>query len=318
MKHLFLLFSVFSILLNCSSCSTSNFVTTHKIAESKIYIPDDVKVINILDRSKEKNIRSRLKSGIIYQNNKALLRRVSGILPVKSSIDNRALKHVQHGQPAPKFTANEVKEYIAQGDALLCLELIQIQERRDYKSFTKHQLDENGKDYYVEAIKGTKNKYIETLWSLYGSDGNIIFQQPYLIEDIYEAQTTKDQDINVKLDTAHVVSDQELVDRMIARFKKDINPVIERHAWVYYKKGHDLIKKSAIHIKKGEYESAARMLENNFDILKKKSDIKRGYVNLVIALYHSGQVDRAFTKIKEAENRGYHSTSLKSVYNKMQ
>ena len=300
MKNL-LFFLVLTVLL--PSCGAKYITIVDQVLPAKVPFPEEIKSITLLDRARESNLGVRLGSGTIYsQGHVQLLRNCAGRLPYQTTVYPKSIRDSNAGSPAHRMNRDEVATYVGSTQAVFSLEQLFFQEERRTVEYDKHQLDENGDDYYVKAIRGTKISSLDALWRLYdGRTGSIVLELPYSLEDVFEAEALDYQSVNAKLDTLHTVDVQTMAATMVDRLLADVSPTPIESNWLYYTKGNDLVERSAAYLEAGRYSAAARIVEENQRIIPQLKKPERAQYNWATALFLDGQHRRA----EEVAREGY-------------
>lgn len=314
---------IFIILtLALCSCSRKYYSKVDRVIPAKIDIPTDIQSIMLLDRSKEKNIVNRVQNvmadGWVTSNEgKRLLKGLSKKLSMATSIHSKSLRHSNDGTPADRMSLTEVNTYIGSKDGLLALEQFVVQEFRTYERIQKHQLDQNGNDYIIDAVKGIRINSLKTQWRLYDKEnGTVLFTLPYEVEEVFEAEGLNNAGVNAKMDSLNVVGIDDLISNISQQISNDFNPKQIRSSWMYFTKGSKLIERSGRFIKEGKFKNAIQILRSNPRI---ESDDKvkiRVCYNLTTALFISGKTDEAFKEAKRGVSL-YNDKELKQLLDKI-
>ena len=224
----------------------------------------------------EQDLVERLSSGVINDpSHKEIIRYVVNKMPINAKVHNKTVRDSKLGEPADPFGLEEVRKYGAGYDGLFCLEQQHHSESRTYNFYKKHQLDEEGKDYYIDAVKGVRITSFESFWRLYEVEsGKILLQLPYQIVDDFEAEALNRQGLNAKFDTINVPDPDIMKYKLADALIQDLSPTLIQSSWRYYKKGNDDIKKSAKYFKEKKYSFVIQTLERKMNRYKEKSEIK--------------------------------------------
>lgn len=182
------------------------------------------------------------------------------------------------------------KEYMTPNDVLIVLE--DFESDYDFKSekIRKHQLDPQGKDYYIEAYESTRNYRIKAVWSLYnGQNGSLLDRFEDIGEKKFATQgLQKDQTI-IKLDSLGKGVPHYIMDSLALSLTNYIMPIRIYDTWTYFAKGSDALEKGSKYFALEKLDDAEdiyhRSLSSADDKTKPKlyynlaviADIKRNY-----------------------------------------
>lgn len=315
--------AILSIIVVLSSCSRKYYSNVDAVIAPKIIMPENIKTVTLLDRSKEKNLSLRVgnvvKSGIINSNvTKRFMRNAGNKLPLFTNVYPKSLRHSNAGSPARQMNSEDVSKYAGESDGLFAIELFLFKEVRIFENIRKHQLDENGKDYIIDAVRGTRINTLNTQWRLYDKiTGEVIFTLPYNVEEIFEVEGLTEAGANAKLDTLITLTINDLTGQIVNQINVDFNPHQIRSHWMYFKKGDELIKKSGQYIKQGNFKKAIKLLQIN-QPMEASSKIKiRAIYNLSTSYFLNGQYEKAIEEVKEGLSL-YRNKELKQLLKKME
>ncbi len=279
--------------------------------------------MTLLDRAKEKNLSNRVESvvttGVINSTiTKRMLRSVGNTMPISTNMHNKSLRHSNAGSPARQMSPADVKKYVGEKDGLLAMDLFLVQEFRTFENFEKHQLDENGRDYTIAAVKGSLVNSLKTHWRLYdATTGSVLLSLPYETEEILEAEGLNQNGVNVKLDSLNGNTIDYMMNKLVNQIKADFNPRQIKSNWMYFSKGDKRIERSGQYIKKGAFKKVISILEVNQGSSSKEKIKIRALYNLSTALFLDGQTDAAIKNIRTGL-RKYNNKELKRLLTKME
>lgn len=220
-----------------------------------------------------------------------VVRNCAGRLPLSASIHNQPQLASLQGAPAPRLNPADVSRLVRGSQGLFCLEQLFFQEERRTVQYDKHQLDEDGNDYYIKAIRGTKISSLDVLWRLYdGRTGTVVMELPYILEDVFEAEGLNYQSVNAKLDTLHSVNPDAMARTMVDQLIAEVTPTPIESNWLYYTKGNDLVERSSDYMEAGRYEDAARFVDQNQRLIPRLKKGHRAQMNWATALFLSGDI----------------------------
>lgn len=309
--------SILITLMMATSCSVSYLTVTDKVIPPKIAFPDNIQSVVLLNRSLERDLGQRLSSGVIHDaRHKGIIRYVVNKMPIRAQGHNKTARDSRKGERADPFTADDVREYGAEYDGLFCLEQLNHTEKRTHTAYEKHQLDENGNDYYVNATRGSRTNTFTSFWRLYEvKTGKVLLELPYQIVDVVEAEALSYQGLNAKLDTINVLNPDQMKYELADMLIQDLTPTIMESSWMYYKKGHDDIKKTAKYFKNKQYSLIAQTYEHSMQSYTNK-DKERILFNLATAHFLNGDREEAMRTATEGQ-RLYGSAYFRNLIQKM-
>lgn len=282
-------------------CSAKYHTVVDQVLPARVPAVSQMRSLTLLDRARESNLGNRIQSATLYsQGNRPFLAECGRQLPVAASVYPQSQRESNSGAPAPRLNAAEVREFGGQSEGLLCLEQLFPLESRTYQEYDKHQLDAQGKDYYVRAVRATKIMSLSTMWRLYEvRTGRLVVELPYLVEDVFEAEALDRASVNIKLDTMYTFRPEQLQQQSLALFLADVLPTPIESNWLYYTKGGALIERSAALLEAGNYHDAARLLEANASQIDRLKKPERAFLNWATVLYLDGQRQEALDKANE-------------------
>jgi hypothetical protein len=286
-------------------CSAKYHTVVDQVLPARVPVISQMRSITLLDRAHESNLGIRLETGSLYsQGNVRFLQKCAGQLPVAATVFPKSQRDANAGSPAPRLNSAEVREFGGVSEGLLCLEQLFPREIRTYESYDKHQLDEQGKDYYIRAVRGTKNMTLNALWRLYEvRTGRLIIELPYLAEEVFEAEGLDQSSVNTKLDTLYDFNPEQLQQRSLDMFLADVLPTPIESSWLYYRKGGSLMERSAELLEARRYHDAVRLFEANASIIDRLKKPERAILNWATVLFLDGQRQKALDKAYEGQNR---------------
>lgn len=304
-------------ILLATSCSVSYLSVTDEVLPPKIVFPGGVQSVVLLNRSLESDLGQRLSSGVIHDaSHKEIIRYVVNKMPIQAQGHNKTARDSRRGERADPLAVAEVQEYGAGYDGLFCLEQLHHIEKRAYFPYQKHQLDEQGKDYYVDAVRGTRTATFMAFWRLYDvKSGKVLLELPYQIIDNTEAEALSQQGLDAKLDTTNVLNPDKMKYQLADMLIQDLSPSSIQSNWMYYKKGHDDIKGTAEYFKKKQYSLIIRTYERNLQTYSGKEK-ERVMYNLATAYYLHGNRGEALKTATEGY-RLFGSPYFKNLLQKM-
>lgn len=304
--------------LMTTSCSVSYLRVTDEVIPPKIEFSDNIQSVILLNRSLERDLKLRLASGVIHDpSHKEVIRYVTGKMPVRAQAHNKTVRDSRSGKRANPFVVADVREYGEGYDGLFCLEQLNHTEQRNYKTYQKHQLDEQGKDYYIDAVRGTRTNTFNSYWRLYEvKSGKILLDLPYEIVDVFEAEALSRQGLNTKLDTSNVLDLNTMKYKLADMLINDLSPTIYQSNWMYYKKGNDDIKRTAKYFKNKQYSLIIQTYEHSMQNYTNK-DKERVLFNLATAHFLNGDHEKALLIAREGE-REYNSTYFRNLVQKIE
>lgn len=278
----------FALLL--SSCTAKYITIVDQVLPAEKPFPKEIRSVVVLDRARPANLGSSSQQSNIG-NNTTVVRNCAGRLPLSASVHPQGQYASFQGAPAARLTAEEVSNLSRGTQGIFSLEQLFFQEERRTVEYDKHQLDENGEDYYIKAIRGTKISSLDALWRLYdGRSGQVVMELPYALEDFFEAEGLNYQSVNAKLDTMHQVNPDAMARTMVDQLIAEVTPTPVESNWLYYTKGNDLVKRSAGYMEAGRYDAAARLIEQNRSKIPQLKKPHRAQMNWATALFLDGDV----------------------------
>lgn len=304
-------------ILTVSSCSVSYLRVTDEVLPPKITFPDNIQTVVLLNRTLERDLVHRLSSGVIHDaRHKEIIRYVVNKMPIRAQGHNKTARDSRKGERANPFAVADVRTYGAGFDGLLCLEQLHHTEKRTYNAYEKHQLDDQGNDYYVNATRGSRTNTFTSFWRLYEvKTGKVLLELPYQIVDVVEAEALSHQGLNAKLDTVNVLSPDQMKYELADMLIQDLTPTIFESSWMYYKKGHDDIKRTVRSFKNKQYSLVVRTYAKNMGIYTDKEK-ERVLYNLATAHYLNGDRENAISTARKGHHL-YGSVYFKNLIQKM-
>lgn len=286
-------------------CSAKYHTVVDQILPARVPAIAQMRSLTLLDRAQEANLGTRLGTGDLYrQGNVRFLERCANQLPVAATVISKSQRDANAGFPAPRLNSAEVREFGGQSEGLLCLEQLFPREIRTYESYDKHQLDEQGEDYYIRAVRATKSMTLNAVWRLYEvRTGRLIVELPYVVEDVFEAEGLDQTSVNTKLDTLYAFNPEELQQQSMEMFLADVLPTPIESNWLYYRKGGSLMERSAELLEARRYHDAARLLAANAKSIDRLKKPERAILNWATALFLDGQRQEALNKAQEGINK---------------
>ncbi|WP_020538231.1 hypothetical protein [Lewinella cohaerens] len=286
-------------------CSAKYHTVVDQVLPARVPAIAQMRSLTVVDRAREANLGTRLETGDLYsQGNVRFLERCARQLPVAANVYNKSQRDANAGSPAPRLNSSQVRDFGGQSEGLLCLEQLFPREVRTYETYDKHQLDEQGKDYYIRAVRATKSMTLSALWRLYEvRTGRVIVELPYLVEDIVEAEGLDQTSVNTKLDTLYTFNPSELQQQSMDMFLADVLPTPIESSWLYYSKGGSLMERSAELLEARRYHDAVRLFEANAKSIDRLKKPGRAILNWATALFLDGQSQEALAKAYEGQNR---------------
>lgn len=303
--------------LMTTSCSVSYLIVTDEVVPPKIEFPGNIQSVVLLNRSLESDLGQRISSGVILNaSHKEIIRYVTGEMPIRAQAHNKTVRDSKSGERADPFSPADVKTYGSGYDALFCLAQLHHTEQRTYNTYEKHQLDEQGNDYYVNAVKGARTTTFTSFWRLYEvKSGKVLLELPYQIVDKIETEALSRQGLNTKFDTTNVPDPERMNYQMADALIQDFSPTKMQSNWMYYKKGHDDIKRTEKYFKNKRYDLVVRTYARNRNTYSDKEK-ERVLYNLATAQFLNGDREEAMRTATEGQ-RLYGSAYFRNLIQKM-
>lgn len=300
-----------------TSCSVAYIRVTDEVIPPKIEIPSNIQSVMLLNRSLEGDLGQRLSSGVIFNaGHKEFIRYVVNKMPIRAQAHNKTVRDSRSGELADPFPVAEVREYGVGYDGLFCLEQLNLVEKRTYTPYEKHQLDEQGRDYYVDAVRGSRTIICESYWRLYEvKTGKILLELPYQQIDYLEAEALSKEGLNAKFDTTNVPNPETMKYETADALIRDLLPTRLESNWMYYKKGHDDINRTEKYFKKGQYSLIVQTYEKNMNTYSHKEKEKVMH-NLATAHFLMGDLEKAMRVAREGALQ-YGSSEFRILIQKM-
>ena len=284
-----LLYNLFLVLM-LSSCGAKYITIVDQVLPAEKPFPSDIRSVVVVDRARPANLGSSSQQSNIG-NNTTVVRNCAGRLPLSASVLPQGQYMSVQGAPAPPLSPAEVNNLSRGTQGVFSLDQLFFGEERRTVEYDKHQLDENGYDYYIKAIRGTKLSSLDALWRLYdGRSGEVLMEFPYALEDFFEAEGLNYQSVNAKLDTMHQVNPDAMARTMVDQLIAEVTPTPIESNWLYYTKGNDLVKRSADYMEAGRYDAAARLIQQNSRKIVQMKRPERAQMNWATALFLDGDI----------------------------
>lgn len=285
-------------------CSAKYHTIVDQVLPARVPAISQMRSLTVVDRAREANLGTRLETGDLYsQGNIRFLERCARQLPVAANVYNKSQRDANAGSPAPRLNSAQVRDFGGQSEGLLCLEQLFPREVRTYESYDKHQLDEQGKDYYIRAVRATKSMTLNAMWRLYDvRTGRIIIELPYLVEDVFEVEALDQSSANTKLDTSYTFNPEQLQQQSMDMFLADVLPTPIESTWLYYRKGNGLLERSSALLEANRYHDAVRLFEANAAEISRLKKPERAILNWATVLFLDGQHQQALDKAYEGLN----------------
>lgn len=287
----------------------------------KIKLPEQMKVIGVMDRSQVKLSDKRSGSGsevsAIDAARNTMINDIKNGLPLAEVRLEKPRPDGHTRRSAEPIRPENIRSYANNADGLFCLDEYDFQEQRNYKDIRKNQLDKDGKTYTIDAVAATRLIYLRTLWRLYdGRTGQVMLEIPQYSEDKYETEGLTRQGVNAHLDTTETVTPSTLSRQLSRSIIQDINPKEITSSWKYYRKGHDVIENSASYIKRGEFRNAVEYLSKNVKTISSEKLKLRASYNLIVAYYFNRQREEALRLATYEYNRT-NKKEFRELYDKI-
>jgi hypothetical protein len=138
---------------------------------------------------------------------------------------------------------------------------------------------------------------------------------PYQKVDNLEAEALSRQGLNTKFDTTDVVDPDAMKYRVADALIQDLSPTRMQSNWMYYKKGHNDIKRTVKYFEDKRYDLVVRTYERNMRNYTTKEK-ERVLYNLATAQFLSGDREKAMSTAREG-NRLYGSAYFKRLIQKI-
>ncbi len=317
MKNIYYLLILSFVLLN-TNCNKAYYSNLEEVIPAKHVIPTHIKTITLLDRSKEKSvgisIENTLETGQITDNEgRVFLKQIQSKIPATTHLSPKSFKHSFDGGVADILNKEDINNYAENRDALLCLEQLFYKETFTYVNKQKHQLDENGNDYYLDVVECTQENQMQIHLRLYDTkSGAILLETPYIEEASLIAEGLTKEGVTAKMDSMQVNRKPELSKIIEKKVKSEFAPKEIRSNWLYYTKGEEIIKRSAMNIRHGNFEKVISLLQPKISTLSSKKKTRQKAVhNLAVSLYLTGQTEAALEAIrKELSQNGNHASLI--------
>jgi hypothetical protein len=286
-------------------CSAKYHTIVDQVLPARVPAIAQMRSLTVVDRARESNLGTRLETGDLYsQGNIRFLERCANQLPVAATVFSKSQRDANAGSPAPRLSSSQVRDFGGVSEGLLCLDQLFPLEVRTYETYDKHQLDEQGKDYYIRAVRATKRMTLSAMWRLYEvRTGRLVVELPYLVEDVVEAEALDQTSVNTKLDTSFTFNPAELQQQSMNMFLADVLPTPIESNWLYYRKGSSLMERSAELIEVNRYRDAVRLFEANASAIDRLKKPERAILNWATALFLDGQTQEALSKAYDGQNR---------------
>lgn len=328
MKLLLTLSVIVSLLSACSS--TRTYQKVNQIVYPENRLPEDTRQIVVLNgivKDKEARINedqkynptgnvkiekanefgSEGKSGYMMRRLIAALKRSDFYLVKPLTVSN------QLTQP---WNSSMAKEFITEGDALLVLVDFASDYAYQSNKIRKHQLDQDGKDYYIDAYEASRDYEVYSRWAVYHGDHNgplyewnTIGQKTLRTQGLHKVQTTD------KLDSISIGLERYLMDSLANEIPPVIVPSKIFDSWTYYIKGADALKEGRKYMETDNLSTAMNIYRRALKAADKKSKA-RLYYNLAVIHDIQGDANQALKNAEDAyltDNKYLH----KALYDEM-
>lgn len=220
-----------------------------------------------------------------------------------------------------KWDRRQVKTYAGDGDVLIVLEDFESDYDFHSEKIRKHQLDQSGKDYYIDAYEASRKYRVSSKWILYdGTNGETL----HLIEDsgekfIKTQGLHKDQTIE-KLDSISKGVERYLIDSMAQSFSNLIMPRKVFDTWSYYKKGSDELEQGSKYMELDKLEEATEIYRKG--LMSADEDIQaRIFYNLSVICDIQGDLPCALDYAEKAvlaDDKSLHKSFYEKVKLKLE
>ncbi len=211
------------------------------------------------------------------------------------------------------WDANKVNSYISSNQGVL-LVLDELHSDYDFKSekIRKHQLDEAGQDYYIDAYEATRRYVIDANWNIYhGESPEPIYAIKNQGKKTVKTQgLRKDQTIE-KLDSVAQHTERFLLDSLATDLASLIMPLKVFDSWSYYVKGSEILKEGKKYMELDHLNEAMQMYKAELRKEDDKKIIARLHYNLAIIHDIRGESALAFQYAEKAllaDNKYLHKT----------
>lgn len=285
----------------CSVVSTSYYRKTDVVLPPKIQLPEDAKTVALMDRAVPAYY---LNSDDVDKSvRRQLLTNVAKSFPQKTTIVQQVDKNNKRNLPSPPISTQRLQAFGQNFDILIALEMFDFVEFRTYRNIKKHQLDENGRDYILDAVEGEKTLELNTFWRIYDTRNNIILEEiPQKVGDGIIAQDLNKTQLNAKLDTLLNINSATFSYQLGKELSRDFLPEYIYSTWQYFRGRHEPLKTAANHIRKGNLENAYHILlrasENTANL--KPAEVEAIWYNLAFISTMSGNKSKAMEFAQKA------------------
>ena len=313
MKVRHLLFA--PILLLLVQCGTMKGVKFHAATTaSSVEIPQGITKVEVLNRTRplKRNIIKAVATGsITYQNRPGVNATMTSF---KNEIKHRKYFEIPNSFRTPKTVKTEQSENFPvslnefevqehyEGDYLLAsLEIFQIYEKNSFVPERKMQLDENGNEYYIDIVRGTKILEATTGWRLYNSiTGKIIDEFKNNHTHSFTVEGINQMNAREKME-AQVESAYNNIAKVLgAKYAERISPVKSFVGRNYYAKSKSCpdLKAARVFTKEDDWETAKTIWK---DALQYTSDTKclaKLHFNLGVYYEKEGDLNKAIEQLE--------------------
>lgn len=325
---LFLFFCASIFIFSCSS--TRTYKRVNNVIYPEYRLPDDTKQLVLLNSIQEKTPRNSYtrerfastgdteertdyefgakgKSGYMIDRLESAMKRGNFyLIKEASSSTNETVK----------WNKNNVENYAGDGDVLVVLENFTSDYDFNSKKIRKHQLDQSGNDYYVNAQEASRLYKVNSQWGVYdGSTGEQLFDLQDSGEKFIKTQgLQKDQTIE-KLDSISRGLERFLIDSIAQSFSRMIMPEKIFDTWSYYRKGSDALEEGNKYMELDKLEDAESIYQRGIRGADEEEKAKL-YYNIAIIKDIMGDLEAAFNYAEKAvltDDKSLH----KSFYEKV-
>ncbi len=313
-----------TFILTLSSCATASYQSSKAVGKAQIELPSHVESVLIMDRSLDPNgvqdvfVSGKVTSAMLGWDRLRLMKAVSKAIPVLADVSSDTETAEDVTRSRPQLSLAEIKSRAKDYDALLCLDQFWEMDETKMTVFPKHQLDANGNDYVIDAMRGEKQVRLKVLWRLYDTTtGKLLNEIPQLREEFYTAEGLDATQVNTKIASQKPATIEQFRIDMAKSMKRELSPRYHKSFWTYYRKGDRPIKRSATCIRNGDFKRAIAQLEGKQETVKNQKQRSRLEHNLALATFLSGMHQEGIKIASHAKNK-YGGRKLSKLLQKMQ
>lgn len=300
--------------IGCSS--TRTYQKVNHVVYPEHRLPESTQKIKVVHTIREQALKNTLQNRLVDTSTdvKDQNRNEFGGETEQEYLIRQTMRELEQGQfylidrirlsdhELAEWSTSKIKDYVPGSDEVLIV-LDHLHSDYDFKSekIRKHQLDADGKDYYLDAYEATRHYMVRADWNIYHSDP---VQLLYNLHNRGERKITtqglnKDQTLQ-KLDSVARGVERYLLDSMAQVLASQILPRKMYDSWTYYVKGSEELENGYKFMKLDKLEDCEKIYLSALGSTNDPKIEARLNYNLAVINDISGDINSAFEYAEKA------------------